>query len=87
MDAMREIILGLEYTAANPIIVDEEETVVAEDESGKEVEIKENKVVVPIPVPGRLVPIEEAVQELPDELVGTQIAFKLAEEDHPLSYK
>ena len=87
MDAMREMILGLEHTVANPIIVDEEETVVAEDESGKEVEIKENKVVVPIPVPGRLVPIKEAVQELPDKLVETQIAFKLAEEDHPLSYE
>ena len=42
---------------------------------------------VPIPVPGRLVPIEEAVQELPDELVGTQITFELAEEDHPPEYE
>ena len=32
-------------------------------------------------------PIEEAVQELLDELVGTQIAFELAEEDHPPLYK
>ena len=53
MDAMREMILGLEHTAANPIIVDDEETAVAEgSESGKELEVKENKVVVPIPVPG-----------------------------------
>ena len=40
MDAMREMILGLEHTAANPIVVDEEETMVAEDGS-KEVEICE----------------------------------------------
>ena len=50
---------------------------------GEELEIEENEVVVPIPVPGRLVPIKEEVQELPDELVGTQIAFELAEEDRP----
>ena len=87
MDAMREMILGLEYTVANPIVVDEEEMAVAEEESEEEVEIEENEVTVPIPVPGRLVPIKEAVQELPDELVGTQIAFKLAEEDHPPEYK
>ena len=87
MDAMREMILGLEHTAANPIVVDEEETVVeAEDSSGEELETEENEVAVPIPVPGRLVPIEEVVQVLPDELVGTQVAFELAEEDHPPSY-
>ena len=86
MDAMREMILGLEHTAANPIVVDEEETVVeAGSSSGEELEIEGNEVAVPIPVPGRLVPIEE-VQVLPDELVGTQIAFELAEEDHPPSY-
>ena len=55
--------------------------------SGEELEIKENGVAVPIPVPGQLVPIEEEVQELPDELVGTRIAFDLAKEDHPLTYK
>ena len=44
-------------------------------------------VAVPVPVPGRLVPIEEAVQVLPDDLVGTQIAFKLAKEDCPPSYE
>ena len=86
MDVMREMILGLEHTAANPIVVDKEETVV-EDRSEEEVEIEEIKVAVPIPVPGRLVPIKEVVQELPGELVGTQIAFELAEEDHPPEYE
>ena len=71
MDAMREMILGLEHTAANPIVVDEDEMAVA----------------VPIPIPGRLMPIEEGVQELPDELVGMQIAFELAEEDRPPMYE
>ena len=88
MDAMWEMILGLEHTAANPIVVDEEETVVeAGNSSGEELEIEENKVAVPIPVPGRLVPIEEDIQVLPDELVGTQIAFELAEEDRPPTYE
>ena len=88
MDAMWEMILGLEHTCANPIVVDEEETVVeAGSSSGEELEVEENEVAVPIPVPGRLVPIEEEVQVLPDELVGTQIAFELAEEDHPPMYE
>ena len=87
IDTMREMILALEHTTANPIVVDEEETAVAESKAGEELEIEENKVAVPIPVPGRLIPIEEAVQELPDELVGTQITFELAEEDHPPEYK
>ena len=87
MDAMREMILALEHTAANPIVVDEEETVVEDSESGEELETEENEVAVPIPVLGQLIPIEEAVQELPDELVGTQIAFELVEEDHPPSYE
>ena len=87
MDVMREMILGLEHTAANPIVVDEEETVVEEGtSSGEELEIEENEVAVPIPVPGRLVPIEEEIQVLPDELVGIQVTFELAEEDHPPSY-
>ena len=73
------------YHVLTPIIVDDE-TAVEESESGEEVEIEENKVAVPIPVPGWLVPIEEAVQVLPDDLVGTQIAFKLAEEDRPPLY-
>ena len=87
MDAMWEMILGLEHTAANLIVVDEEETVVeAGSSSGEELEIEENKVAVPIPVPSQLMPIEEEVQELPNELVGTQIAFELAKEDRPPSY-
>ena len=88
MDAMREMILGLEHTAANPIVVNEEETVVeAGSSSGEELEIEENKVAVPIPMPGQLVPIEEEIQVLPNELVGTQVAFELAEEDRPPSYE
>ena len=88
MDAMREMILGLEHTAGNPIVVDEEETVVeAGSSSGEELEIEENEVAILIPVPGCLVPIEEEIQELPDELVGTQIAFELAEEDRPPTYE
>ena len=88
MDAMREMILGLEHTADNPIVIDEEETVVeARSSSGEELEVEENEVAIPIPVPGRLVPIKEDIQVLPDELVSTQIAFKLAEEDCPPTYK
>ena len=88
MDAMREMILGLEHMAVNPIVVDEEDTVVeAGSSSGEELEIEENEVAIPIPVRGRLVPIEEVVQVLPDELVGTQVAFELAEEDRPPSYE
>ena len=88
MDAMREMILGLEHMATNPFMVDEEEMVVeARSSSGEELEIEENEVAVPIPVPGQLMPIKEEVQELPDELVGTQIAFELAEEDRPLTYE
>ena len=88
MDAMREMILALEHMAANPIVVDEEETVVEEgSSSGEELEIEENEVAIPIPVPGQLVPIEEVIQVLPDELVGTQVAFELAEEDRPPLYE
>ena len=87
MDAMREMILALEHSVANPIVVDEEETAVVENESGEELEIEENEVAVPIPVLGRLIPIEEVVQELPDELVGAQITFELADKDHPPSYE
>ena len=88
MDAMREMILGLEHTAANPIVVNEEATVVEDgSSSGEELEIEENEVAVPIPVPGRLVPIEEDIQVLPNELVRTQIAFELAEEDRPPTYE
>ena len=88
MDAMQEMILGLEHTAANPIVVNEDDMVVeAASSSGEELEVEENEVTVPIPVPGRLVPIKEDIQVLPDELVGTQIAFKLAEEDRPPMYE
>ena len=88
MDAMREMILGLEHMAANLIVVDEEEMVVeAGSSSGEELEIEENEVAVPIPVPGQLMPVEEEVQELPNELVRTQIAFELAEEDCPPTYE
>ena len=84
LDAMQEMILALEHSQENPIVVDDEETAVSD---GEELEIKENEVAVPIPAPGRLVPIEDAVQVLPDELVGTQIAFELADEDCPPSYE
>ena len=73
-------------TWENPIVVDEEETVVS-DGSGEELEVEENEVAIPILAPGRLVPIEDKVQVLPDELVGTQIVFELADEDCPPSYE
>ena len=51
MDVMREMILGLEHMAANLIVVDDGETVVAEgSEPGEELEIEENEVAIPIPV-------------------------------------
>ena len=87
MDAMREMILALEHTWNNPIVVDDEsdaETAVSGEEY---LEVEENEVAIPIPPPGCLVPIEDTVQELPDELVGTQIAFDLAEEDRPPLYE
>ena len=55
--------------------------------SREELEIEKNEVAIPIPVPGRLVPIEDKVQVLPDKLVGTQIAFELANKDRPPSYE
>ena len=54
---------------------------------GVELEVEENEVAVPILPPGQLVPIEDVVQVLLDELVGTQIAFDLADKDHPPSYE
>ena len=86
MDVMREMILTLEHTAVNPVVVDKEVMVVSEG-SAEELEVKENKVAIPVPIPGRLVPIEEAVQVLLDDLVGIQITFELAKEDCPLSHK
>ena len=85
MDAMREMILALEHTQVNPIVVDEE-TVVSKG-SREELKIEETEVAIPVLVPGRLIPIEDEVQVLPDGLVGTQITFKLADEDRPPSYK
>ena len=85
MDAMREMILALEHTQANPIVVDDKTAV--SDGSGEELEVEENEVAIPIPVPGRLVPIKDKVQVLLNELVSTQIAFELADEDHPPSYE
>ena len=85
LDTMREIILALEHMQVNPIMVDEETAV--SNGSGEELEIEENEVAVPILAPGRLVPIEDKIQVLPNELVGTQIAFELADEDHPPSYE
>ena len=87
MDTIREMILALEHTQENPIVVDGKEMAVESNESGEELETEENEVAVPIPVPGRLILIEEAIQELPDELVRTQIAFELAEEDDPPEYE
>ena len=85
MDAMREMILALEHMQENPIVMDKETAI--SDESGEELEVKENEVAIPILAPGRLVPIEDEVQVLPDKLVGTQITFELANKDCPPSYK
>ena len=84
MDGMWEIILALEYMQENPIVVEDEETAVSD---GEELEVEENEVAIPIPVLGWLVPIEDEVQVLPNKLVGTQIVFELADEDHPPSYE
>ena len=87
LDAMREMILALEHTQENPIVVDDEEMVVSNGVEGEELEVEENKVAVPIPPPGWLVPIKDMIQVLPNELVSTQIAFELANKDRPPSYK
>ena len=44
----------------DPIVVDKEETAVS-DRLGEELEIEENEIAIPIPAPGRLVPIEDKV--------------------------
>ena len=77
---MREMILVLEHMQENAIVVDNEETAISDRVDGEELKDK-NKVAIPIPVPGQLIPIEDVEQVLPDELVGTQIVFKLADED------
>ena len=87
IDTMREMILALEHTQENPIEVEDDsegETVVS---NRIELKVEENEVAILILPPGHLVPIEDVVQELPDELVGTQIAFNLADEDCPPSYE
>ena len=87
MDAMREMILALEHMQANPFVVEDKSNGEMVVSNGVELEVEENEVAIPIPPPGQLVPIKDVVQELLDELVGTQIAFDLADEDHPPSYK
>ena len=87
MDAMREMLLVLEHMQENLLMVDDEETTVSDRVVSEELKVEENEVAIPIPVPGQLVPIKEAVQVLPNELVGTQITFELANEDRPPSYK
>ena len=87
MDTMREMLLTLEHTQENPIEVEDESEGKTAVSDGVELKVEENKVAIPVPPPGRLVPIEDVVQVLPDELVGTQIAFDLANEDCPPSYK
>ena len=90
MDAMREMLLALEHTQENPIMVDKEsdgETAVSDGMDGRGLKVEENEIAIPIPPPGRLVPIEDVEQVLPNKLVGTQIAFELAKEDRPPLYK
>ena len=77
----------MKHMQENPIEVEDEsegETAVSD---GVELEVEENEVAIPIPPPGHLVLIEDAVQVLLDELVGTQIAFDLADKDHPPLYE
>ena len=81
------MILALEHTWDNPIVVEDESDEEMAVSDGVELEVEENEVVILIPPPGRLVPIEDVVQVLLDKLVGTQIAFNLAKEDCPPSYK
>ena len=87
MDAMREMLFGLEHTQENPIEVEDESKGKTMVSDRVELKVEENEVAIPIPPPGCLVPIEDTVQELLDELVGTQIAFDLADEDRPPFYK
>ena len=52
MDVMQEMILALEHTQANPIVVDKEATVVSKG-SREELEVEENKVAVMSSLVGR----------------------------------
>ena len=87
MDAMREMILALEHTQENPIKVEDRSEGEMAVSNRVELKVEENEVAIPIPPPGQLIPIEDMVQVLLDKLVGTQIAFALADEDHPPSYE
>ena len=87
MDTMREMLLALEHMWENPVVVDNESEGEMVVSNGVELEVEENEVAIPIPPPGQLVPIKDVVQVSPDELVGIQIAFDLADEDHPPSYE
>ena len=51
LDAMREMILALEHTQANPIVIDDEGMVVSDRVDGEELEVEENEVAIPIPAP------------------------------------
>ena len=83
MDTMWEILLVLEHTQENPIMVDEEsdrETVVS-DGLGEELEVEENEVAIPIPVLGWLVPICHRGRPLvgfPWSKPSTQTSMRLA---------
>ena len=87
MDTMREMLLTLEHTQENPIEVEDKSKGKTAVSDGVELKVEENEVVIPVLPPSRLVPIKDMVQVLPDELVGTQIAFDLANEDCPPSYE
>ena len=87
---MWEMLLALEHMPENPIVVDMEddgETVVSDRVVREELEAEESEVAIPIPILGQLIPIQDVEQVLSDELVGTQITFKLADEDRPPLYE
>ena len=48
LDAMQEMILALEHMQENPIMVDNEETVVSDRVNSEKLEVEENEVVIPI---------------------------------------
>ena len=59
MDAMREMILALEHTQENPLIVEDESEGETAVSNGVELEMEENKVAILILPPGRLIPIKD----------------------------